>query len=103
MGRNTISFTSTSSGWLIAKPTSRANDSAGSAMGATRSRTASATSGSLMPSSSSVATEPGETTPITVTFDATNLTQGDYSADICVNSNDLTNKRLPVPVTLTVQ
>jgi len=48
-------------------------------------------------------TDPGATTPITVTFDATALTPGDYSADICVNNNDLTNKRLPVPVTLTVQ
>lgn len=48
-------------------------------------------------------TQPGDTSPITVTFDATTLTQGDYSADICVNNNDLTNKRLPVPVTLTVQ
>jgi hypothetical protein len=48
-------------------------------------------------------TDPGTTTPITVTFDATTLTPGEYSADICVNNNDLTNKRLPVPVTLTVQ
>jgi hypothetical protein len=48
-------------------------------------------------------TEPGATTPITVTFDATSLTAGDYAADICVTNNDLTNRRLPVPVTLTVQ
>jgi hypothetical protein len=48
-------------------------------------------------------TQPGDTSPITVTFDATTLAPGDYSADICVTNNDLTNKRLPVPVTLTVQ
>ena len=49
------------------------------------------------------ATVPGDTTPIDVTFDATSLDPGTYSADICVNSNDLSNQRLPVPVTLTVQ
>jgi len=54
-------------------------------------------------SSTRGSTAPGDTTPITVTFDATDLTQGNYSADICVNNNDLTNRRLPVPVTLTVQ
>lgn len=48
-------------------------------------------------------TQPGDTSPITVTFDATSLDAGDYSADICVNNNDLTNNRLAVPVTLTVQ
>jgi hypothetical protein len=54
-------------------------------------------------SSTRGSTDPGDTSPITVTFDATSLAQGNYSADICVNNNDLTNKRLPVPVTLTVQ
>ncbi len=54
-------------------------------------------------SSTRGSTQPGDTSPITVTFDATTLAPGDYSADICVNNNDLTNKRLPVPVTLTVQ
>jgi hypothetical protein len=48
-------------------------------------------------------TQPGATTPITVTFDATALPAGSYSADICVGNNDLTNKRLAVPVSLTVQ
>jgi hypothetical protein len=48
-------------------------------------------------------TAPGETSPITVTFDASTLAPGDYSADICVNNNDLTNKRKAVPVSLTVQ
>jgi hypothetical protein len=48
-------------------------------------------------------TTPGSTTPITVTFDATDLAAGTYSADICIYNNDLTNKRLAVPVALTVQ
>ena len=48
-------------------------------------------------------TAPGDTSQIGVTFNAANLTNGDYSADICVNNNDLTNRRLAVPVTLTVQ
>jgi hypothetical protein len=48
-------------------------------------------------------TAPGETTPIGVTFDATSLSTGEYTADICVNSNDIANKRLAVPVTLTVE
>jgi hypothetical protein len=47
-------------------------------------------------------TAPDSTTPITVTFDATTLSPGTYTADICVNNNDLTNQRLAVPVTLTV-
>ncbi len=46
-------------------------------------------------------TPPDSTTPITVTFDATTLSPGTYTADICVNNNDLTNQRLAVPVTLT--
>ena len=48
-------------------------------------------------------TAPGGTTPITVTFDATDLAAGSYSANICIYNNDLTNKRLAVPVSLTVQ
>jgi hypothetical protein len=48
-------------------------------------------------------TTPGSTTPIEVTFDATDLAAGSYSANICIDNNDLTNKRLAVPVTLTVQ
>lgn len=54
-------------------------------------------------SASRGSTAPGETTPITVTFDATDLAAGSYSANICISNNDLTNKRLAVPVTLTVQ
>ena len=54
-------------------------------------------------SSTRGSTVPGGTTPITVTFDASGLDPGSYSADICVINNDLTNRRLAVPVTLTVQ
>jgi hypothetical protein len=53
-------------------------------------------------SSTRGSTLPGDTTPITVTFDATSLASGTYSADICVNNNDLSNARVAVPVTLTV-
>jgi hypothetical protein len=52
---------------------------------------------------SSGSTTPGATSPVTATFDASTLSPGSYSADICVYSNDLTHKRLAVPVTLTVQ
>ena len=68
VGRNTISFTSTSSGWLIAKATACANVSAGSAIGSTRLRTISAMSGSLMLFRSSVATEPGEITVVRMLY-----------------------------------
>jgi hypothetical protein len=64
VGRNRISFTSTSSGWLMANATARANDSAGSAMSSVLLRTASAMSGSVMLFSSSVATAPGEITVV---------------------------------------
>jgi len=62
VGLNKISFTSISSGWLMANATARANDSAGSAMSSTLLRTVSATSDSVMLFSNSVATEPGEIT-----------------------------------------
>jgi len=54
-------------------------------------------------SSTRGSTQPGDTTPITVTFDATDLAPGRYASNICVNNNDLTNQRLAVPVSLTVQ
>jgi hypothetical protein len=53
-------------------------------------------------SASRGSTDPGATTPITVTFDATTLSPGRYSANVCVNNNDLTHQRFAVPVTLTV-
>ncbi|MEP7043715.1 MAG: hypothetical protein ABI843_11675 [Dokdonella sp.] len=48
-------------------------------------------------------TVPGATSPVTLTFDATGLDAGSYSADLCIYSNDPANRRLAVPVTLTVQ
>jgi len=48
------------------------------------------------------ATAPGATTPVMVTFDATVLAAGSYSANVCVYSNDLDHRRRAVPVTLTV-
>jgi hypothetical protein len=47
-------------------------------------------------------TPPGADTPLGVTFDATALTAGSYSANVCVYSNDPDHRRLAVPVTLTV-
>jgi hypothetical protein len=44
----------------------------------------------------------GGSTPVQVTFDASVLPAGTYNADICVANNDLTNRRVAVPVTLTV-
>ena len=47
-------------------------------------------------------THPGETSHVTVTFDATNLTAGVYTATVCIDSNDPDQPLLQVPVTLTV-
>jgi hypothetical protein len=47
-------------------------------------------------------TDAGATTPVTVSFDASTLAPGTYHADVCIANNDLTNRRVPVPVTLTV-
>lgn len=44
----------------------------------------------------------GATAPITATVDATGLTPGDYSAFICVHSNDPANALISVPVSATV-
>lgn len=44
----------------------------------------------------------GATTPIGVSFDASALTPGTYHGTVCVANNDMTNRRVPVPVTLTV-
>ena len=46
---------------------------------------------------------PDETTEVTMTFDATNLSPGSYSAYLCITSNDPGNPMLHVPVNLTVQ
>jgi hypothetical protein len=54
-------------------------------------------------SASRGSTDPGATTPITVTFDATTLAPGNYSANVCVNNNDLAHQRFAVPVSLTVE
>ena len=64
VGRNRISFTSTSSGWLMANATARANESAGIATPHRTCWMLSATSGSVMLSGSSVATAPGEMTVV---------------------------------------
>ena len=46
---------------------------------------------------------PGETTPVTLTFDASALSPGNYSAYLCITSNDPGHPMLHVPVNLTVQ
>jgi len=48
------------------------------------------------------ATAAGDSTDVGVTFNASALSAGTYSADICVASNDLTNRRVAVPVSFTV-
>jgi hypothetical protein len=45
----------------------------------------------------------GEEQGVTVTMDAADLAPGTYEAYACVSSNDRTRRRIPVPVTLTVQ
>ena len=47
-------------------------------------------------------TAAGATSIVNVTFDASTLAAGTYMGDICVANNDLTNRRVAVPVTLTV-
>jgi hypothetical protein len=44
----------------------------------------------------------GASTPTTVTFDATGLAGGVYDANLCVHSNDASNRLVAVPVELTV-
>jgi hypothetical protein len=48
-------------------------------------------------------TAAGGNSPVTVTFNASALSAGAYTGDICVANNDQTNRRVAVPVTLTVQ
>ena len=52
--------------------------------------------------SSRGSTAPGDASPVQVTFDASALSAGTYHAYVCVANNDLTNRRVPVPVTFTV-
>ena len=47
-------------------------------------------------------TTAGSSDPVTVTFDATTLTTGTYTANICVNTNDTTQRHAAVPVTFNV-
>ncbi len=55
---------------------------------------------SVAPASGTVT--PGNAAPITVTFDATNLTVGTYQAILRIQSNDSQNPQIDVPVTLEV-
>lgn len=48
-------------------------------------------------------TGPGQSDPVTVTFDSTGLSQGDLAALLCVASNDPQQPVVEVPVTLAVQ
>ena len=47
-------------------------------------------------------TIPLDSTAVDVTFDSTGLTPGNYTANLCVDSNDLATPQVQVPVTLTV-
>lgn len=46
---------------------------------------------------------PAMSSDVTVTFDASTLTQGAYAANLCVHSNDPSQTLVRVPVSLTVQ
>jgi hypothetical protein len=56
-------------------------------------------------SSGTVTPDPDMTHPATVnvSFDATNLAPGSYSARVCVYGNDLSHARIAIPVSLTVE
>ena len=56
----------------------------------------------LSESPTSGTTAPGGSDPVTVTMDATSLAAGTYNANVCVNSNDTTQRHVAVPVTFTV-
>ncbi|MCI0577316.1 MAG: immune inhibitor A [Chloroflexi bacterium] len=48
-------------------------------------------------------TPSGGTSPVSVVFDSTGLTPGDYTGSLCVNSDDPDEPLVTVPLTLTVQ
>lgn len=48
-------------------------------------------------------TDPGDSSNVDVTFNATALTAGSYAGNLCVNSDDLANPLVIVPVSLTVE
>jgi hypothetical protein len=54
--------------------------------------------------SGTVTADPDQTHPATVnvSFDATSLAPGTYTANLCVYSNDLSHSRIAIPVSLTV-
>jgi uncharacterized repeat protein (TIGR01451 family) len=56
---------------------------------------------SVSPSAGS--TGPGESSDVTVVFDATGLMAGDYEGSLCVASNDAATPLVVVPVTLAVE
>ncbi|HEY6942934.1 hypothetical protein [Dokdonella sp.] len=47
-------------------------------------------------------TPPSAVTAVSVSVDASTLTPGTYHANVCIANNDLTNRRVAVPVTFTV-
>ncbi len=55
---------------------------------------------SVSPLSGTVAASQVEN--LTVTFDSTGKSEGDYTATVCVNTDDTANPRFAVPVTMTV-
>jgi hypothetical protein len=57
----------------------------------------------LSESPTGATTTGGTSTTVTVTFDATLLTAGIYTAELCITSNDPDENTVHVPVTLTVQ
>ncbi len=56
----------------------------------------------LSESPTSGTTAPGGSDDVTVTFDATSLSEGTYDANLCVHSDDPNNRTVTVPVEFTV-
>jgi hypothetical protein len=57
----------------------------------------------LMTMPMSGTTEAGNASTVDVVFDSSGLTEGVYTGSLCVNSNDLLNPLVAVPLTMTVQ